>query len=549
MQMSESMEQENNIGVDVEDLSFCYEQSIKQIAEGNIVKGKIISVTQREVVVDIGYKSEGILHLSDFDNDSLPQEGQEIDVLIESLENDEGMVMISKKKADKIRTWKKILSDFNEGDIIEGKVCRKVKGGLMVDVGMEAFLPASLVFLHGYGDTNQLIGQKMDFKIVKINKPRKNIVVSRKDYLAQEMEQKKTKLLSEIEKGQLIKGKVKNITDFGAFINLGGIDGLLHITDMSWGRISHPSEMLAVGDEIDVMVLDYDKNEGKISLGLKQRTANPWEKVLEKYSVGTKVKGKVVNLVPYGAFIELEQGIEGLVHISELSWTKRINNPSEMLAMGDIVEAVVLNVDKDNQKISLGIKQTESNPWQDIEERYTVGAKVKGKVRNITDYGVFVEIEEGIDGLIHANDISWTNRNIIPSKTFKKGQKVEAVVLTVDSKERRISLGLKQLMPNPWSMIAERYKAGTLCTGTVVKAVDFGLFVEIEENLEGLLHISELPRQMTAAGLDKTYNPGQKINVEILKVEEEEGKIALTLAKEQKISEEENISSAQDKEA
>lgn len=537
MYLTEHKEKETVTEVSTEQLSSFYEQSIKNITEGNIVKGKIITITPREIIVDVGYKSEGLIPIDEFDEENLPSIGQEIDVFIDSLENDEGMMVISKRKADKARTWKKIISDVNEGDIIEGKISRKVKGGLMVDVGMDAFLPASLIYLHGYGDLDQLIGQKMLFKIVKINKPRKNIVISRKDYLIQEREEKRKKLLSEIQKGQIIKGQVKNITDFGAFINLGGVDGLLHITDMSWGRISHPSELLAVGDNIEVVILDYDKQGGKISLGLKQKTPNPWGKVLEKYPVSTRVKGKVVNLVPYGAFIELEEGIEGLVHVSELSWTKRITNPSEMLAIGDIVEAVVLAIDKDNQKISLGIKQTEINPWEDIEDKYLVGTKIKGKIRNITEYGVFVELEEGIDGLIHTSDISWTNRNFSPAKMFKKGQKIEATVLSVDSAAKRISLGLKQLLPNPWTMIAERYKPGTVSKGTIVKIVNFGIFVELEENLEGLLHITEL-HQPSSVELEKIYTPGDKIQVEIIKVDADEGKIALGLLKqEQSVSE------------
>ncbi|MCK4860032.1 MAG: 30S ribosomal protein S1 [Candidatus Omnitrophica bacterium] len=515
--------------VNLEDLSFLYEQSIKKISEGNIAKGKIISIGKKDVIVDIGYKSEGVISISEFDRENLPEIGEEINVLVESLENDEGMVVISKRKADKIRGWKEIIDNFKEGDTIEGKISRKVKGGLMVDVGMEAFLPASLVYLHGYGKVDQLIGEKILFKIIKINKPRRNIVVSRKDYLIQEREEKKKKLLSELEEGQTIKGKVKNITDFGVFINLGGVDGLLHITDMSWGRISHPSEMLAVGDEIEVVILGYDKKEGKISLGLKQKTPNPWEDVESKYPVGSKAKGKVVNLVPYGAFVELEKGIEGLVHISELSWTKRINNPSEILAIGDIVEAVVLNIDKDKRKISLGIKQTEANPWEDVATRYPVDSKIKGKVRNVTDYGVFVEIIEGIDGLINVCDISWTNKNVVPGKIFKKGQRVEAVILNIDAEVKRISLGLKQLMPNPWPMIAKRYKSGKVCDGTIVKITDFGIFVEIEENLEGLLPLDELSQE-PSVNLQESYKVGQKIKVEISEVDEKEGKITLKLS-------------------
>jgi small subunit ribosomal protein S1 len=532
MRTTDKKQKEDHKEVDVQTLSSFYEQSIKKINEGHIIKGKIIDITKKDVIVDIGFKSEGVIPIDEFSGENSPKLGEEIEVLVESLENDEGMVVISKKKADKIRGWDRIISNFKEGDVIEGKVSRKVKGGLMVDIGMEAFLPASLVGLRGYGNMDQLIGQKMLFKIIKINKPRKNIVISRKDYLLQEKEEKRKKLLSEIEKGQILKGKVKNITDFGAFINLGGVDGLLHITDMSWGRISHPSEMLAVGDEIEVVVLDYNKEERKISLGLKQKTPSPWEDIEKKYPVGTKVKGKVVNLVPYGAFVELEKGVEGLVHISELSWTKRISDPSEMLAIGDKVEAIVLSIDKENQKISLGIKQTEVNPWEDITLRYPVGTKVKGKVRNVTDYGVFVEIEEGIDGLIRVGDISWTSRNILPTKTFKKGQKIEAVILNIDAENRRIALGLKQLMPNPWSMIAKRYELGTVCEGTITKITNFGIFVEIEKNLEGLLHITELSQE-PSLNLEETYKIGQKIKVKILKVDQEEGRIALGPIKEE----------------
>src|SRR3989338_4777082 len=379
------------------EMSKIYEDSFKDVKEGDIVKGKVIGITAKDIVVDIGYKSEGVISLEEFAPNTI-KVGDVIDVLIEAKENDEGMVVLSKRKAERMQVWEKIIAERKEGDMVTGRVTKKVKGGLTVDIGVEAFLPASQVFLKGFGNLNQLLGQVVNFVIVKINKPRKNIVVSRKDAIIRERDVAKGKMMEELKPGQLIPGLVKNITDFGAFINIApGVDGLLHITDMSWGRISHPSEMLAVGDKIDVVVLNFDKESNKISLGLKQRTQNPWEGVETKYPVGSRVKGKLTNIVPYGAFVELEKGVEGLVHISELSWTKRITNINEILAIGDAVEVVVLSIDKNSQKIALGIKQTESNPWLEIQTKYPVGTKVKAKVRTITDYGAFVELDEGID--------------------------------------------------------------------------------------------------------------------------------------------------------
>lgn len=511
------------------EMSKIYEDSFKDVKEGDIVKGKVIGITAKDLIVDIGYKSEGVILLEEFTDPNSIKVGDVIDVLIEAKENDEGMVVLSKRKAERMQVWEKLIAERKEGDMVAGRVTKKVKGGLTVDIGVEAFLPASQVFLKGFGNLNQLLGQVLNFVIVKINKPRKNIVVSRKDAIIRERDVAKGKMMEELKPGQLIPGLVKNITDFGAFINIApGVDGLLHITDISWGRISHPSEMLAVGDKIEVMLLSVDKTTGKLSLGLKQKTPNPWEQVISKYPVGSRVKGKVVNLVPYGAFIELEKGIEGLVHISEFSWTKRIGHPSEVLAIGDMIEAVVLNIDKDSQKIALGIKQTEMNPWTEVAGRYPIGTQVKGKVRSFIDYGAFIELEEGIDGLLHNTDISWTRKINHPSEVLKKGQKIDAVVLSVDADNRKLSLGMKQLVPDPWPEFVTKFQPGTITEGTITKITNFGLFVELATDLEGLAHISELPTEMTGK-LEEAYKVGDKAQVKVLRVEDTERRIALSL--------------------
>lgn len=511
------------------DMSKIYEETLKNVKEGEIIKGKVIGITSKEVLVDVGYKSEGVISLEEFPDPASIKVGDEIEVLIESKENEEGMVVLSKRKAERLQGWEKVISDHKEGDMVSGRVTRKVKGGLSVDIGVEAFLPASQVFLKGFGNLNQLLGQTLNFVIIKINKPRKNIVVSRKDAILREKDAAKGKFMDELKPGQLIQGTVKNITDFGAFINIGpAVDGLLHITDMSWGRISHPSEVLAVGDKIEVMLLGMDKETGKLSLGLKQKTPNPWQTVESKYPVGSRIKGKVVNIVPYGAFVELEKGIEGLVHISELSWTKRIGHPSEVLAIGDTIEAVVLNVDKENQKIALGVKQTEVNPWLEVSNKYTIGTQVKGKVRSFTDYGAFIELEEGIDGLLHNSDISWTRKINHPSEILKKGQKIDAVVLSVDAENRKLSLGMKQLVADPWPEFVAKFQPGTSVEGAVTKITNFGLFVELSPDLEGLAHISELPIEPTAK-LEESYKVGDKVTVKVLRVDDADRRIALSL--------------------
>lgn len=511
-----------------QELEEIYFNTMKTLKEGEIIKGTIISMDNRDLVLDIGYKSEGVIALEEFDDFKSLKVGDEVEVLLESKEDENGMVVLSKKKAEKIAGWENIINNYKEGDSIKGKAVRKVKGGLMVSIGIEAFLPASQSSLRGPINLNSLLGQELDYKIIKINKSRRNIVVSRKEVLIKEKEDQKHKLLNEIQKGDSRKGVVKNITDFGAFINLGGIDGLLHITDMSWGRISHPSEVLAVGDNIEVMILDMDKEHMKVSLGLKQKTANPWGEVESKYPIGSKVKGKVVNIVPYGAFVELEKGVEGLVHISEMSWTKRINHPTEVLAIGDTVEAVVLSIDKNSQKISLGLKQIEQNPWLDAAVKYPAGAKIKGKIRNLTDYGAFVELDENIDGLVHISDISWTRKLSHPSEMLKKGQKVEVLVLSVDQGNMKIALGLKQLGEDPWPKYTEKYGINSVVEGAITKITNFGLFVEFDKELEGLVHISELPEGSTT-NLEERYKVGDKVKAKIIKVDNESRKIGLSM--------------------
>jgi len=512
------------------ELSFAelFEQSLQTFQDGEIVEGTVVCIRDRDVLVDIGYKSEGLLQMNEFSDPSTVAVGQNVQVLLESAENDDGMIVISKKKADRIRFWDDIINNYDEGSEIEGKIFKKVKGGFMVDIGMEAFLPASLVDLKPTRNLDQFLGLSSPFKIVKINRKRKNIVLSRKDHLEGQLQESRDKLLEDIKEGCLLKGRVKNITDFGAFIDLGGVDGLLHITDMSWGRVTHPSEMLAIGDDVEVMVISYDPQTKRVSLGLKQKSQNPWQDADMKYPVNSKVKGKVVNILPYGAFIELEKGIEGLVHISELSWTKKVSHPSDLLAIGDTVEAIVLSVDKDSRKIALGIKQTEVNPWLLVEEKYEVGSLVEGKVRNITDYGVFVELEPGIDGMIHISDISWLKKVSHPTEFFKKSQKIRAKVLSIDLTSRKISLGVKQLEEDPWKDLVKEMATGTLIKGTITKIVNFGLFLDLGDALEGLVHVSEISENY-ASSLDTHYKVDEVIDVMVLKVDYDSRKIALTL--------------------
>ncbi len=486
---------EENVNIEeellgMEEMDKLYEESMSSFDEGQIIKGKIVSINNKDVFVDIGYKSDGIVQISEFLNPEELVVGNEISVLLEQKEDEHGVVVLSKQKAERAEGWEKIVNDFGEGDNIDGVVIKKVKGGFMINIGIDAFLPASLAVPREF--VGDYLRKKYTFKIVKINKPRKNVVLSRRDVVNEERDAVKKEALKTIEKGSTVKSMVKNITDFGAFIDIGsGVIGLLHITDMSWGRISHPSDVVSVGQELDVIILDFDKDNMKISLGLKQMSANPWEGISKKYPTSETIKGKVVNLMPYGAFVELEKGIEGLVHISELSWSKKHNHPNEVLEMGQEVEAVVLEVDEDSRKISLGVKQLEEDPWKSVANRYTVGDKIQGKVISLTDYGAFVEMEKGIDGLVHVSDISWTKKITHPKDVVKKGDTIETMVLSVDEANRRIALGIKQLEADPWDDITEKFSPGTKMSGKVTKVTNFGIFVEIDKDLEGSLHISE----------------------------------------------------------
>jgi small subunit ribosomal protein S1 len=509
------------------------EEAMKQtgtlpFAAGNIVKGKIIEVRPKEVLVDIGYKSEGVISGNEFEDIKVVKPGDEIDVLIEKLEDKEGMVVLSKEKAEFKKNWERILTICNEGGTIAGKVKAIVKGGLLVNIGVEAFLPASQIDITTPKTLTQFVGNTYDFKVVKINQERQNIVLSRRELIEQERLERRQKLLSEMTPGDIRKGTVKNITDFGAFIDLNGIDGLLHITDMSWGRIGHPSELLKVGQDIDVVVLDINREKERVSLGLKQKLANPWDSIEQKYPVGAKVKGKVVNLVPYGAFVELEPGVEGLVHVTELSWTKRVAKPSDMLKQDQEIEAVVLGINREEQKISLGLRQLETNPWDRAQEKYPPGTHVKGKIRNLTSYGAFIELEEGLDGMIHVSDISWTRKINHPSEVLKKGDEVEATVLEVDKTNQRIAVGLKQLTQDPWATIDQLYKVGDLVTGNVTKLASFGAFVGLQHEIDGLVHISQISEDR----VDKIKNVlkvGQEVTARVIKIDKSDRRIGLSI--------------------
>lgn len=522
---SDLAEQEAPVDKGMEEL---YYQSFKDFREGQIVKGTVVAVSVTHVKVDIGYKSEGSILLQEFSDVGQPQIGDELQVLIEALENEEGQVVLSKRKADRVAGWDRIIEKCEEGSIVEGRIFKKVRGGLMVDIGMEAFLPASLVSIKPFKNLDQFIGQQLKYKIVKLNKRRKNIVLSHKDFLLDERRTSRRKVLETLETGQVRKGRVKNITDFGAFIDLGGVDGLLHITDISWSRIGHPSEVLSVGSEIDVTILNIDKDNEKVSLSLKHQTPNPWEGVRKKYRAGDKIKGKVVNLMPYGAFVEIENGIEGLVHISELSWTRHVAHPSEILKVGDVVEAVILNVESEAQRISLGLKQLETDPWGGVESKFSVHQKVKGTVRNLTDYGAFVELEPGVDGLLHSSDISWTRKVTSPGEVLKKGDEIEVVILSVDAKAKKIALGRKQLEEDPWPSIVRGFKVGEKIKGEISKITNFGMFVHLRDDCEGLVHLSQV-QEPQAHQLATSFKVGQEIEARIIKIDEGQRRIGLSL--------------------
>ncbi|MBL1217083.1 MAG: 30S ribosomal protein S1 [Planctomycetes bacterium] len=508
-------------------------ERIGNFQPGTILTGKVLGQAGDNVVVEIGLKSEGMVAKSEFDDPSEYAVGSTIEVLLERIEGDDGLVELSKRKADRIRGWERILADCNEGDIVEGRVLRQIKGGLLVDIGVPVFLPASQVDIRRPSDIREFINKTIRAKVLKIDEQRRNIVISRRKLVEEERAEARDRLLSSVSEGDMVKGIVKNIADFGAFIDLGGIDGLLHITDMSWGRINHPSEMLDIDQEVEVKILSIDHEKEKIALGLKQKHPSPWENIEGRYPIDNRVKGVVVNIVSYGAFVKLEDGIEGLVHISEMSWTKRINHPSELLSVGEEIDVVVLDINKDKQEISLGIKQLEVNPWEIMTEKYPIGTIIEGKVRNLANYGAFIEIEPGIDGLLHVSDISWTKKVAHPNEVLKKGEDVKCVVLEVDRDKQRVALGMKQLTEDPWlHAIPDAYKPGLVVKGKVTKITNFGVFVELEDDLEGLLHISELSDEKVENPQD-IVKAGDELEVKILRVDTADRKIGLSLKRAQ----------------
>ena len=512
-------------------LAALYEETFRNLEEGTITEGRVVALTKDKVIVDIGYKSEGMIPNDQFSSDDLAnlKIGDRLQVYIEECEDADGNLVLSKEKADKMKIWEELEKMYKDEKSIEGKIVSRIKGGMMVDIGVKAFLPGSQIDLHPVRDLDGLVGKTFPLKIIKINHRRGNVVVSRRVLLEETRDKKRQTTLANLKEGQLIQGTVKNITDYGSFIDLGGIDGLLHITDMSWGRVGHPSELFTVGDKVEVTVLKYDRETGRISLGLKQKSADPWTNVAGKYPIGTRVRGRVVSLTDYGAFVELEPGVEGLVHVSEMSWTHEVRHPSRVVAVGDQVEAAVLNVDPASRKISLGMKQTAPNPWDMIEGKYPIGTRIEGKVKSLTDFGVFVGLEEGIDGLIHISDMSWTKHIKHPSELFKKAQKVEAIVLRIDKEKERLSLGYKQLTRDPWDeVIPSRYHVGDSVTGKVSKVADFGIFVELDGGVEGLIHVSESGLD-SSQKLEEKFKLQEDLTAKIIKVDREERKIALSL--------------------
>lgn len=502
--------------------------TVDNLVEGSIIKGTIIEIRPTEVVIDIGGKSEGIVNANEFVDISELQVGSELEVFLEKLEDKEGNPVVSFDKAEQKKNWEKIVENCEEGSIIQGRVRSKVKGGLIVSIGVDSFMPASQIDVQPPKNLDQYVGQTYDFKVIKINLDRKNIVVSRRELIEEQRMEKRRALLDEVKPGDTRRGQVKNITDYGAFVDLDGLDGLLHITDMSWGRIQHPSEMVKQGEEIEVMIIEIDRDRERVSLGLKQLANNPWEKIEEKYPIGATVSGKVVNLVPYGAFIEIEEGVEGLVHVTELSWTKRISKPSEVLRIGEEIQAVVLGVQKEEQKISLGTRQLDTNPWDMARHNYPVGARVRGKVRNLTTYGAFVELEEGIDGMVHVSDMSWTRKINHPSEMVKKGDEVDALVLDVDADSQRISLGMKQLATDPWDEIETHFKIGDMVKGKVSKITSYGAFVELDNDIDGLVHISQISEERVEKIKD-VLNADDEVTARVIKIDKDDRRIGLSI--------------------
>jgi len=519
---------------DAEDFGKAFEQwegGLKPLKEGEVVLGRVIKILDKEVIVDIGYKSEGVIDIDEVrapDGTLTVKEGDRVEVLLEKTENNDGYVVLSREKAEKMKIWDEVERAFETGEPVVGRVMDRIKGGLKVDIGVPAFLPGSLVDVRPVRNLDALRGQQFRMRVIKVNKRRGNIVLSRKAVLEEENAEKKKKTLADLEEGKVLRGTVKNLTEYGAFIDLGGIDGLLHITDMAWGRISHPSEKFQIGDEVDVIVLKFDRERERVSLGFKQLQEDPWESAASKYPPHTRIRGKVVSLTDYGAFVEVEEGIEGLIHVSEMSWTKRVKHPSKILTVADWVECVVLEIDQEGRRLSLGLKQTEPNPWDLIDTKYRVGDLIRGKVRNITDFGVFVEVEEGIDGLVHISDLSWTRRVKHPSEVFKKGDDVEAVILKIDSENQRLSLGVKQLQPNVIEDFFRSHGVGDVLSGRIVRLTEFGAFVELFEGIEGLVHISEMAKERIEKPED-LFAVDQQVRVKIIKVDPVEKKIGLSI--------------------
>jgi small subunit ribosomal protein S1 len=506
-----------------------FNRGVGDIEEGEVVHGRVVEVRDSEVLVDIGYKSEGTIAMEEFRHaGTLPKVGDEIEVYLESKEDSEGLIVLSKDKADKIKVWDAISKSHDSGTPVEGKVVEVVKGGLSVDVGVRAFLPGSQVDLRPVKNLASMLGQVIRAKVIKLNRRRGNVVLSRRAVLEEEREEKRKHTLSVLSEGMVLTGAVKNITDYGAFIDLGGIDGLLHVTDMSWGRVGHPSEIFQIGDQVEVVVLHFDRETGRVSLGYKQKSSDPWAVVDERYPVGAKAQGRVVSLTNYGAFVELEPGVEGLVHVSEMSWTRRVRHPSKLVNVGDMVDVMVLDVNKATKRISLGMKQVEADPWATIDERYKPGERVEGKVRNLTDFGAFVELEPGVDGLLHISDMSWTRNIGHPSEILKKGQSIETQILNVDRDSKRISLGLKQIQPDPWESVSQRYPMGSRVTGKIVRLTDFGAFVELEPGVDGLLHVSQMSTRPIASPSD-LVNVGDELTLMVIRVDPNERRIGLSL--------------------
>jgi small subunit ribosomal protein S1 len=538
----ESDDSVQDSGDSMENVMNLYEESFKRFAEGEVVTGRIISIDKDHVLVDIGYKSEGQIRLSEFKDEEgniSAEMGDSVEVMVEWWDDEEERVVLSKEKAANIKTWDAIKNSYDEDGTVEGVISNRVKGGFSVDIGVQAFLPGSQADLRPIRNLDELVGKTFEFKILKYNRKRSNIVLSRRAILEKEREEKRSTTLTAIHEGKVVEGIVKNITDYGVFIDLGGVDGLLHITDISWGRVKHPSELFAVGDTISVKILSFDLERERVSLGMKQLSTDPWSVASEKYAVGSKVTGVVVSLTDYGSFVELEEGIEGLIHVSEMSWTRKIRHPSKVVSVGEAVEAVVLDIKPESRRISLGMKQVVPNPWDVIAEKYPVGTTIEGKIKNITDFGLFIGIDEGIDGLVHISDISWIKRIKHPSELFKKGDMVQAIVLDIEKESERFSLGIKQLQDDPWKTVAERYQVGKEITGTVTNLTDFGVFVELEEGIEGLVHVSEISKEKikTPVGM---YNIGEVITARVMNINSDERRIGLSI-KRMEMEEDQNL--------